>query len=282
MALALDAAHAARTAWGPVRGAAPSFPLRQSATASGPVARPPPETRIAILHPIKTTVALCLLAAGGALAHGDVAPQAVDTSGLPPVGEEWLSENPYRTMGPEVFAKAISVGASGFNQNCARCHGLQAVSGGLAPDLRYLAAEEYGDSWFVERFQTGYTQNGVTKMPAFGELLGQEAAWTIRSYIETRPGDGALDKYGDALAGIRDMLGDLVRRDAGDGAIPDDAARDIADAVARLTEIADGIDTASGAAFADSAASRAASALRDKQDLRLAFEALTIGLSNAN
>ena len=38
----------------------------------------------------------------------------------------------------------------------------------------------------------GYTQNGITKMPAFGELLGQEAAWAIRTYIETRPDDGAL------------------------------------------------------------------------------------------
>ena len=235
-----------------------------------------------MLHLFKTTVALCLLAAGAALAHGDVAPQAVDTSGLPPVGDEWLSENPYRAMAPEVFARAISVGASGFNQNCARCHGLEAVSGGLAPDLRYLEAEEYGDSWFAERFQTGYTQNGVTKMPAFGALLGQEAAWAIRSYIETRPADGALDRYGDALAEIRDMLGEIVRSNRADATIPEDVARDLAAAEARLTEIAGQIDAASGAAFADSAASRAAAALRDRQNLRLALEALTIGLSNAN
>ena len=31
-----------------------------------------------------------------AIAHGDVAPQPVDTGTLPELGEEWLIENPYR------------------------------------------------------------------------------------------------------------------------------------------------------------------------------------------
>ncbi len=103
-------------------------------------------------------------------AHGDVAPQAVNTDALPEVGEEWLTENPYRAeaAGDEVWSKAVQIGDSGFNQNCARCHGLGAVSGGLAPDLRYLEAEEYGDEWYIERFRHGMTQNGITKMPAFG------------------------------------------------------------------------------------------------------------------
>ena len=65
------------------------------------------------------------------------------------------------------------------------CHGLEVISGGLAPDLRYLEAEEYGDEWYMERFISGYTQNGITKMPAFGELLGQDAAWAIRSEEHT-------------------------------------------------------------------------------------------------
>ena len=52
----------------------------------------------------------------------------------------------------------------------------------------------------------GYTQNGITKMPAFGELLGQKAAWAIRTYIETRPDDGALDDFTPRLKEIRDTL----------------------------------------------------------------------------
>ena len=66
-------------------------------------------------------------------AHGDVAPQAVDTAGLPDLGEEWLAENPWRDPDSEFWALAIKVGASGYNQNCARCHGLEVISAGLRP-----------------------------------------------------------------------------------------------------------------------------------------------------
>ena len=61
--------------------------------------------------------------AGIVWAHGDVAPQPVDVAGLPELGEEWLTENPYRVeaVGEEVWFKAVQIGASGYNQNCARC-----------------------------------------------------------------------------------------------------------------------------------------------------------------
>ncbi|MEP3329393.1 cytochrome c-550 PedF [Sedimentitalea sp.] len=211
------------------------------------------------------------LVASITLAHGDVAPQAVDTDALPDVGEEWLIENPYRDAGPEVWAKAIEIGDSGYNQNCARCHGLGVVSGGLAPDLRYLEAEEYGDEWFVERFQTGYTQNGITKMPAFGELLGQKAAWAIRTYVETRPDDGALDDYTVRLKEIRDSLAGM----SGD--------EDASALQAELAEIAAEIETGSGAPVADSPAYRAANLISgDTPNFKAASEALTIGLSAAH
>ncbi len=167
------------------------------------------------MHLWTWAVAGFALSTGMALAHGDVVPQAIDTDALPNVGEEWRTENPYRDQGQEVWAKAIEIGDSGYNQNCARCHGLGVVSGGLAPDLRYLEAEEYGDEWYIERFREGYTQNGTTKMPAFGDLLGQKAAWAIRTYIETRPDDGALDDYSDRLKEIRDQLKTMA--DGGEG-----------------------------------------------------------------
>lgn len=128
--------------------------------------------------------ALCcaaLLAGQRVMAHGDVTPQPVDTTGLEPLGEEWREVNPYR--GNTV---ALKIGTSGYNQNCARCHGLQAVSGGLAPDLRYLDKGEEGDKWFIGRIRHGYTQNGLTKMPAFEGLLNQEAMWAIRTYLDSR------------------------------------------------------------------------------------------------
>ena len=154
------------------------------------------------------SAAAIIAGASFALAHGDVAPQPVDTGNLPELGEEWLTENPYRAeaAGEEVWAEAVRIGASGYNQNCARCHGLEVISGGLAPDLRFLEAEEYGDEWYMERFIHGYTQNGTTKMPAFGELLGQKAAWAIRTYIEARPDDEQMAELTPELKGLRDQL----------------------------------------------------------------------------
>ncbi|THH35898.1 cytochrome c-550 PedF [Aliishimia ponticola] len=217
-----------------------------------------------------------LFAAGLALAHGDVAPQPVDTAALPDVGEEWLIENPYReeAVGHDVWTKAIEIGSSGYNQNCARCHGLEVISGGLAPDLRFLEAEEYGDEWYMERFIHGYTQNGITKMPAFGELLGQKAAWAIRTYIETRPDQDMVDEFGDELKAMRDQF----------SAWSEDASGADADAViARLSEIAGEIETLSGAPVADSIALRASKVIDGTPAAYgRAAEILTVGLSAAH
>jgi len=113
-------------------------------------------------------------------AHGDVVPQAVDTSGLKNVGSEWLKSNPYRKN-----ETAIRIGASAFNQNCARCHGLGAISGGIAPDLRYLPVDDEGDEIFMNRIRHGSVRDGRVYMPPFEGLFSQEAMWTIRAWLET-------------------------------------------------------------------------------------------------
>jgi cytochrome c-550 PedF len=122
-----------------------------------------------------------LIAAGAAFGHGDVTPQPVDTTGLPPLGDKWLTENPYRGN-----PLAIKIGAQGYTQNCARCHGIDAVSGGIAPDLRELDPGADGDEWFIQLTRDGYTQGGVEKMPKFKGVLNQEAMWAIRSWLDTR------------------------------------------------------------------------------------------------
>ncbi len=83
-------------------------------------------TRIAL-------AAACLIGSGFAWSHGDVTPQSVDTKALPTLGDDWRAENPYRGN-----AAAVTIGTSAYNQNCARCHGLEAISGGIAPDLRKM------------------------------------------------------------------------------------------------------------------------------------------------
>lgn len=141
-----------------------------------------------------------LLAAGLAtssfvFAHGDVTPQAVDTANLPKLGAEWKVDNPYRKN-----EQAIKIGSSAYNQNCARCHGLEAISGGIAPDLRKLdkdcvnltdakkqaACVRDMDEYYVGRFRRGVTRNGAVYMPPFEGVISQEGAWTIKAYLESR------------------------------------------------------------------------------------------------
>ncbi|RPV14379.1 cytochrome c-550 PedF [Pseudomonas aeruginosa] len=119
-----------------------------------------------------------------ALAHGDVTPQAVDTKGLEPLGKEWRDTNPYR----KPYAKhdlAVEIGASAYNQNCARCHGLEAKSGGIAPDLRLLETGAEGDEWFKERVINGAVRDGAVYMPKMADFISQEGLWAIRSYLES-------------------------------------------------------------------------------------------------
>lgn len=119
-----------------------------------------------------------------ALAHGNVTPQAVDTKGLDPLGKEWRDTNPYR----EPYANhklAVDIGASAYNQNCARCHGLEAKSGGIAPDLRKLELGAEGDEWFKERVINGAVRDGAVYMPKMADYISQEGLWAIRTYLES-------------------------------------------------------------------------------------------------
>lgn len=112
-------------------------------------------------------------------AHGDVTPQAVDVSKLKKLSGE-QTENPYRGD-----KHAAEIGASAYNQNCARCHGLGAVSGGIAPDLRLLPLGTEGDEYFAQKVRKGVIRNGVTYMPPFAATFSEEAIWALRTYIES-------------------------------------------------------------------------------------------------
>lgn len=142
--------------------------------------------------------AAALIAPLAAHAHGDVVPQAVDTHTLPQLGDKWLDTNPY-SEGP-AHAEALRIGTSAFNQNCARCHGLEAISGGIAPDLRKLDADCmeisnaakkkacFGEiqEYFVATVRHGRTRDGRVYMPPFEGTLSQEAIWSIKTYLESR------------------------------------------------------------------------------------------------
>ena len=152
-----------------------------------------PRTRKALAAAFIMTTAL-----SSAWAHGDVTPQAVDTSTLPQLGSKWRESNPYSNS--PAHGEALRIGTSAYNQNCARCHGLEAISGGIAPDLRKLDSECMGyadeskknacfkemDDYFLATVRRGRTRDGRVYMPPFEGTLSQEAIWTIRTYLETR------------------------------------------------------------------------------------------------
>jgi cytochrome c-550 PedF len=161
-----------------------------------------PHARTSLLrHPLfpaarAATAALAALTiCSVAWPHGDVTPQAVDTSTLPKLGDTWRVENPYRANDA-----AVRVGGSAYNQNCARCHGLEAISGGIAPDLRKLddecatlkdgpkrlACVAEIDDYFATTVRRGRTRNGAVYMPPFEGTMNQEAVWAIKAYLETR------------------------------------------------------------------------------------------------
>ena len=143
----------------------------------------------------------CAGVAGGALtsvlaaAHGNVTPQGVDTTGLAPLGAKWRDENRFKAD-----KLALKIGTSAYAQNCARCHCIDAISGGVAPDLRQLDRDCVGlkveakkqacfkemDGYFLASVRAGKVRNGAVYMPPFEGTFNQEAMWAIKTYLETR------------------------------------------------------------------------------------------------
>jgi len=80
--------------------------------------------------------------------------------------------------------------------------GLEAISGGISPDLRKIDSDCTGlgdpakkeacfkemDDYFLAtvRRGRGRVRDGRVYMPPFEGTLSQEAIWAIRTYIETR------------------------------------------------------------------------------------------------
>jgi cytochrome c-550 PedF len=156
----------------------------------------PSFSALGLVRSCAALAAACLATA--AMAHGDVVPQSVDTHTLPQLGEQWLESNPY-SEGP-AHAEALRIGTSAYNQNCARCHGLQAISGGMSPDLRKFDGDCLGladlekktacfkemEAFYLGTVRRGRTRGGRVYMPPFEGILTQEAIWSIKTYLETR------------------------------------------------------------------------------------------------
>lgn len=123
--------------------------------------------------------AAALFAAVPALGHGSVTPQAFATPGLPDLGTTWKDTDPF--VGNKT---AIEIGAEGYKENCAACHGLDMESGGMAPDLHGFPTGAEGDALFKQKVIDGVVRNGQIKMPAYAGVVSQTGLWAIRAYIE--------------------------------------------------------------------------------------------------
>ena len=134
---------------------------------------------------------------GQVFSHGNVTPQGADSSSMPEIvdgdteQDGWVFQNPYRELDADTKHKVIEFGQSAYANNCAGCHGLEAQSGGISPDLRELDPESFDDDeWFVERLRFGSSKG----MPALGgipegqdkPILDQKTLWAIKTYVEQR------------------------------------------------------------------------------------------------
>lgn len=139
---------------------------------------------MAMSFSLKTLMAAALLSLAGLVsAHGNVTPQEVDTGDLPKLGDEVRTENPFREGNEygEFNGEAVNIGESAYAGNCAACHGIRAMSGGLTPDLRELTI--WDDEYFINRVRNG-TDRG---MPTWKKILDQNAMWAIKTYVESLP-----------------------------------------------------------------------------------------------
>jgi cytochrome c-550 PedF len=148
-------------------------------------------------------VSFLALAALQALAHGDVTPHPVDTTGLPPLGKDWAASNPYRGN-----AAAVAIGAVGYLHNCAGCHGLNAEAGGMAPDLLLIAKDcvsmagqaqadcfKDSDDYYKTIVLEGHKNSeGRETMPGYSTVFSQEAVWAIKAYLDQRTAEEAKSK----------------------------------------------------------------------------------------
>ncbi|OUJ11869.1 PQQ-dependent dehydrogenase, methanol/ethanol family [Acetobacter sp. DsW_063] len=127
--------------------------------------------------------------AGGASLRAGVKPWAqVLTYKLGGTAE--LAKAEYKALQtPEPPARAgtpedIAMGKDTFNGHCSQCHGINAVSGGVVPDLRRLSAAQH--QMFPMIVQGAYQSLG---MPSYKDVLTETQIGQIHDYLIKRAYD---------------------------------------------------------------------------------------------
>ncbi len=95
-----------------------------------------------------------------------------------PVVETAIQEIPAHGLAAAP-AEEIEAGRTLYNAYCAVCHGGNATSGGIVPDLRFRI-RELAPAWKEIVIDGAFAPNG---MPAWKDFMTPEEAFTIRSYV---------------------------------------------------------------------------------------------------
>lgn len=87
---------------------------------------------------------------------------------------------------PEVSAtpEQIELGGKLYNGYCANCHGINVISGGLVPDLRYLGEDEHAQ--FADIVKGARVARG---MPSYGHVIPDEQIELLHQYVIKRGHD---------------------------------------------------------------------------------------------
>ena len=99
---------------------------------------------------------------------------------------------PERPTPPENFGDQSQVDAGDllFRRNCVICHGVQAIGGGVLPDLRYTPMIQSTESFRSVLIDGALADRG---MVSFAEILSAEDAESIRAYLVDRAHESMND-----------------------------------------------------------------------------------------
>lgn len=131
-----------------------------------------------------TYAALCLCACGrgeqpAVQATAKAAPASAPRQAVPPARPAPVMPRP-----PELKALPIVLeqGAAVYGERCGNCHGLDGISGGTIPDLRFMNADTH--LGFLE-IVLGGSRSG-NGMPGFANVLTESDANAVHAYIISR------------------------------------------------------------------------------------------------
>ncbi len=115
---------------------------------------------------------------------------------LPPIPASTESAVSIPTL-LDVGQDVIKAGAYAYAETCASCHGDQAFSSGLVPNLRYSAITQSAEAW------QGVVENGALAsqgMPNFGGVLDSKTSEAIRAYVINEANSSRDKAFYDSLS----------------------------------------------------------------------------------